>query len=728
MTGVILALAAWILLSGIPAARGASQEPEDFRAYEVNKKVSDFPDAEDLSTPEAAYASVNRLSAGGERGARWRALLAEQLRSTMPSEDKPTREAVPADLARSLLQARILEVRIFQERHSMIIAEVPAIGGYGGYVDGRRMLLEDGRWLNGGSTPYANADEARKDFALYCGGLLRRAGKGERKTPRPRLEDPEAHLRPFVDFLKAHGEEPRDFVMKALADHKVVIMGETHHRPRYWAFNASLVREPEFPKLVGTICMELPSNDQDLVDRFLAGGRPNVDLVIDMLRDMLWMGWPDQPMLDFFLTVWTVNQDLPAGQQIRIVLADMERPWEKIRKRDDWSRYNVNRDVYMADMIVRDLERHPEETRGVLFIVGIGHTMLELDRPSRSYPPMPNPIKSAGWHLQDRLGRENVFAIFSHAPSQTNMGQVHGRLCLGLFDSAFAAIENRPIAFPLDHGPFGEQPFDAMPDKRVSSSSKYKDGYDAYLYLGPLEHEIFSPLIAGFYTDEFVQELQRRTRIMHGKPWSETYGRKADAAGFIAWMRNSWGMPRTKWRNGMGPLNAWHYGDKWKEETAKQHEPYAFDHPEVIVEEAKKLVDAIRSADYESPGDWRDFPGKPYRVQTNAPGWMKWVCENFKRSSIQSVEFGKVLKGDGTTPYTITFKDGTVREGSFNKVRSGLPTVPYELTLKDGTVLAGILPFYYDAQSGDWTGDRGLDWHLLKPPLKLAEPRNRTKE
>jgi hypothetical protein len=37
-------------------------------------------------------------------------------------------------------------------------------------------------------------------------------------------------------------------------------MGEVHHRPRYWAFNASLVADPLFAERVGTIYMELPSN------------------------------------------------------------------------------------------------------------------------------------------------------------------------------------------------------------------------------------------------------------------------------------------------------------------------------------------------------------------------------------------------------------------------------------------------------------------------------------
>ena len=39
-----------------------------------------------------------------------------------------------------------------------------------------------------------------------------------------RPADPEAFLAPFVDFLKTHGEEPHSFVMRALAEHPLVIM------------------------------------------------------------------------------------------------------------------------------------------------------------------------------------------------------------------------------------------------------------------------------------------------------------------------------------------------------------------------------------------------------------------------------------------------------------------------------------------------------------------------
>ena len=178
-------------------------------------------------------------------------------------------------------------------------------------------------------------------------------------------------------------------------------------------------------------------------------------------------------------------------------------------------------------------------------------------------------MRSAGLHLCQRLGDDEVFAVFPHGPRTTNEGEVSGRLALGLFETAFAALGNRPMAFPLDHGPFGEQPFDADPDRLTTDP--YSRGYQAYLYLGPLEDEVFSPLIPGFYTDEFVRELDRRVRLMGGKGLVEAgIIRKLDGPSFAAWMAQGWGRPRGWTADRLGPLDAWRDGNRSKDNVGGQ--------------------------------------------------------------------------------------------------------------------------------------------------------------
>ena len=177
-------------------------------------------------------------------------------------------------------------------------------------------------------------------------------------------------------------------------------------------------------------------------------------------------------------------------------------------------------------------------------------------------------MKSAGWHLREKLGEAEVFAVFPHGPVMTNNGQVSGRIALGLFETAFAALGNKPMAFPLDRGPFGEQIFDADPERLTADP--YGKGYQAYLYLGTLEDEVFSPLIPGFYTDEFVQELDRRARL-DGKGLLEAgIVNQLDGTSFAAWMGRSWGQPRDWSIARLGPLEAWQYGSHWEDAMRKR--------------------------------------------------------------------------------------------------------------------------------------------------------------
>lgn len=663
---------------------------ETMVVYEVNKRVSNFPEQEDLSTPESAYVVINRLLAQGGRGADWNRIYYRG--KGLGKVKKPSSE-----IAGMWRNAMILEVRVYKGKIAVVFAQPeikPGDSQFDRYnkFDSRTVVLIDGRWLNMGQSGDDTLEKVRKAFEAKKDRLLEMASvtlaEDLPEPVRPRIEDPEAHLKRFVEFLEENRKDPKDFVLKALESHRVVLMGETHHRPRYWAFNSSLVKDTRFADAVGVIYMELAANNQPLIDQFLAAVELDTEPVIDTLRSFSYMGWPDKPMLDFFATVWRTNQTLPPQKRLRIVLVDMQRPWDKIKKRADLAQYRVNRDEFMAQNILRDLRDHPEDRRNALFAVGCGHAMLDLKRADAK-----TSVRSAGWHLRQNLGIDAVYAILQHGPSQTNMGEVHGRVCLGLFDNAFAAIDNRPIAFALKSGPFGEQRFDRLADLRTAPTDTYADGYSAYLFLCPLEDEIFSPLIRGFYTKEHMKEIDRRFRLMYGKPWHEAYRReKTDVKNFVAWMSGSsgsWGQPR-RWIRALGPMNAWHFGKGWQAAFAKDKHKFAVEHPEVIVDVAKGLFDAIRNADYSNPSDWRDFPDPEHEYQARQwiDKWVKWICENFKRNPIEVVQLGEVF------------------------ATNGLPTVPYKLTLKDGAVLEGNLPFFYNAQSGRWTGTGGLDWHL----------------
>lgn len=638
--------------------------------------MAGFPVGEDLSTPESAYATFNRLSARGD--ARWRDLTVERRRPKVPLSG--TQSTISAQLARELLEAEVVEVRIYRDSYAEVFARI------GDSIDIRAFEREGGRWLNAGNGVMGSLEEARGAFLQVC---LSREAAAARDLRKP-ITDPAGHLQKFVGFLQNEGRDPREFVLDAVAKHPLVIIGELHHRPTYWAFSSSLVGDARFAEKVGTIYLELPENDQPLVEEFLAAPLLDTAPVVAVLRDMLEMGWPDQAMLDFFVAVWEANQPLPAGMRLRIVLVDMPRPWKQIKERNDWRKLDTDRDALMAKNLVRDRRKHRQDSRHALFITGATHALAGLQQPTGEW------FKSAGWHLRQEPGADPVFVILQHRPVSSNMGQVGGRVALGLFDCAFAALEHKPVAFPLDHGPFGEELYDASLDH--PTFSPYRDAAHAYLYLGRLEDEVFSPLIPGFYTAEHMQEIDRRYRLMNGgRPWHEIFRRKETSPEeFIAWMGKSWGQPRREWSAAkLGPIEAWQYGSDWRKAMHEEALREAGVHPDTVRPQAERLFAAIRAADYAL--DWRQNDAwqhflpedTDYLAESGFNGWVDWVCREFGTDPIVGVELGP---------------------GRTN--RAGFPSITYKLTRKSGSTLEGELPFDFDPATRTWHGQRGLDWHL----------------
>jgi hypothetical protein len=527
-----------LLLASVASGQMFKPDAGEARVYSVGKSVNDMPAEESFADPEQAYAAINRRLAAGNID--WKAVSVARLGPKFPkAPDNP--RPVSERAAQGWLGAFIVEVRLVSSRSAYVLAQWPASGS----IDIRALELENGRWLNVSNEQADTIEQARRRIDEDADA--RRSADWWRK----RTTYPQDHLKGFVEFLNRSARDPREFLLSALAERKLVVVGEIHHRPTYWKLNSDLVADPRFARHCGMIYLELPGNNQYLIDRFLESETLNTTPVIETLRDMLWMGWPDQAMLDFLVTVWRANQALPPEQCIRIVLVDMPRPWKLIQKREDWKAYDGDRDEIMAHNVLRDMLGHPKETRHGLFITGYMHAARKLRSQSTD-----SPIKTAGWRLTQVLG-DQCFAVLQHGPQISNMGRVYGRSARGLFDSAFAARDHKPAAFALSGSPFGAEPFDAAAD--VQCIGTYGDAFDGYLFLERLEDEVFAAIIEGFYTDEFVKELDRRYRLTDPDGLESLGIDELTAQRFERWMSRHWGAPR-EWSEDLGSIDAWRTG------------------------------------------------------------------------------------------------------------------------------------------------------------------------
>ena len=545
-----------LLLNGLPGRAASLESGQKFKSYSVNRVINYFPEKLDLSTPELAYATISRvIMAQGEEG-KWRRVSVKKYDSPssgFPPSDAPRRE-VSKEEAEKWLNTKILEVRIFRDRYAGVIALLPLTERL---FDLRWFEKEEGEWRNTGNdqgrSDWKTIEDVRKFFDIGIERGLEREIKLSNYENAVALKPTD--VAPFVRYLKEHSEEPEAFVMEKLSSRVIVLLGEIHHRQQAWNFNCRLVERPDFHEKVGIIFMELSSHCQPKIDSFLASKILDTKPVIETLRETLSFGWAGQGTLDFFKTVWRVNQKLPADKKIRVILADIPRPYSKMKTREDLGKFSgLNRDQFMADCISTTLCKYKNDNRNSLFLVGMGHVCLG-----------PNST-SAGSRLRDEWGPEAVYTIFTHTARISDRGEVFGRLRHGIFDSAFAEMGNKPIAFELKDSPFGSEIFDAMPEVIEGT---YQDNFDAYLFLGPLKEDYRCPLIEGFYDEEFFRQLDRRNRISNGKSLAEDGINNLEV---LVERILEYGYGKPTWRDqDLGPINAWQMTDEEVEKWLREH-------------------------------------------------------------------------------------------------------------------------------------------------------------
>jgi beta-lactamase regulating signal transducer with metallopeptidase domain len=151
-----------------PAASVAElrTKPGDaFRVYAVNRNVADFPSAEDLSTPEAAYATINRIARDDPSA--WQKVSIASLAERLAQESRQRQTTADPEWARVLLNARIRDVIVWKDTQAAVIAELPqglSSKKVVASIDVRYFQRENGRWLNAGNNRFVTVEQAESDF------------------------------------------------------------------------------------------------------------------------------------------------------------------------------------------------------------------------------------------------------------------------------------------------------------------------------------------------------------------------------------------------------------------------------------------------------------------------------------------------------------------------------------------------------------------------------------
>ncbi|MBE0643907.1 MAG: hypothetical protein IH600_07485 [Bacteroidetes bacterium] len=495
-------IAAFILIT-FSTSLHAQNVADDVQVVEVNKRVRDFPDRYDLSSPLRSFVTFKHLMAKGSQSL-LRSVNTYRNRAYFPEDDAPDVQVEP-EKRTSILGTHIREVVLYRDSVAAVLTD---------YQDGPLVIItymihEDGKWLSAGEDLGNDLEDARKRFREKAPWFASRIDRIRELRAAP--SDSAA----FVSYLETHGQPPESYLLDALGRHRLVIYGEVHRRKASWDLMKRVVVAPAFALRVGTIFMELSSDKQDALDRFYAGANADRELLLDVFRDVQINGWWDRGMFEFLIEVWKLNETLPASRKIKVVAVDIPRPFRSFSSEEEMKQFferAPDRNEEMADIIYDTMVRQ-DGNRNYLFIVGIAHATTAPVPGIASGRPRSESLPPAAAQLAERLPGQ-VFSIFQHGPIISNDGTVHGYVRHGLFDRAFKRAGYTSVAFDLADSPFGREPFDGIYEISYDNDvGQYLDNYDGYIYLGSLATEESEYILYDLFSDEYVEELTRRAAL-----------------------------------------------------------------------------------------------------------------------------------------------------------------------------------------------------------------------
>jgi hypothetical protein len=481
------------------------QEPRPapvVRVLALSSRVRDHPNRFDLSAPVQAFVTMQYLKSEGRAG-QYRSAASYRTRGFYPAADAPD-ETVAPERRLAILETPISGLLSYGDNVAAVITPFQDAMFLVTYL-----TRERGEWRHAGEDLGNDFDNACEVFRSKARNFSLIAARIEQLRAVSATDDR------IAAFLRAHGQSPESLILEALAEHKLVIYGEVHRRRASWDLLRTVVANPEFANRVGTVCLELSSDAQPVLDAFFESDHPAPDALWSIFQNTQIDGWYDRGLFEFLNDMRVRQRHLPPNRRLRVVAVDQARPFGELVTADQMSRFfstGADRNRQMATRII-DILRKAQDGRRALFIVGVGHAF-------RSKAPgfgdqRPSPLSAAA-RLAEALGPGQVFTIWQHAPIIGNDGTIHGLARAGALDLALKRVGDRPVAFRIAGSPLANEPFDGLFEiMYAAEAGDWVTNYDAYLFLGPLATEPAEYLFSDHVTDAFVVELKRRAALMH---------------------------------------------------------------------------------------------------------------------------------------------------------------------------------------------------------------------
>lgn len=163
----------------------------------------------------------------------------------------------------------------------------------------------------------------------------------------------------LAPVLHAQTSPPFEFVQSALARHQVVFLGDIHPLAAPKLLVARLIREQAPDATIDLLALEVASEQQDAIDRYLASAPEDTTILLDSPRTLRSHWGVSAEYLGIYRAVYGWNAAHPE-RPVRILAADI-RGWPISPLTEHMATGGfANRDVWMAAAFRRVLDAHPD--------------------------------------------------------------------------------------------------------------------------------------------------------------------------------------------------------------------------------------------------------------------------------------------------------------------------------------------------------------------------------
>lgn len=333
-------------------------------------------------------------------------------------------------------------------------------------------------------------------------------------------------IKPYMEYIEAHGIPPVDYVMDLFQRYDVVILCEALH-PEMTAYDliGKILSDQRFIDSVGCVMTEVGS--YVLKDKFeeILNANNQDDKVFEeqmllLAQNMMHQSspWEKTNYYEFLKNIYRINKGLPAKKKIKYVPTDIPFSWNQTQ---GWTSKDLNnfanrvyptRDQVMATNAITELIKMFDgdgPRKKALIILNSRHAYQYYEAQSELEP-------AAGVIFAQFPGRVANVMLHTINIDITKMEETDQFDYLkadGRWDAAFAAMGNPPSGFDLKGSPFGKDTFESWIEP--TTPILYQDVFTGYIfYKSPFEF-IYSWGYNSLIPDNFIDEILRRCNIVN---------------------------------------------------------------------------------------------------------------------------------------------------------------------------------------------------------------------